>query len=124
MRPIIPMFVASLMASPGFTAQEPNPRGTWMRDDGNARVRIAACGDALCATNLWIRDTSSGEAVGDKLILTLKPESADTLSGNAYDPKRRMNYNISVRVGKKGLVTRGCFVGRLLCKDVYWTPVK
>ena len=30
--------------------------GTWLRDDGNARVRVAPCGGAICATNLWIRD--------------------------------------------------------------------
>jgi uncharacterized protein (DUF2147 family) len=98
--------------------------GVWMRDDGNARVRIAPCGQSLCATNLWIGDTSKGEAVGDKLIMTVTPKSATTLTGKAYDPKRNLTYSITLQVTGKRLKTKGCVVGGLLCRDVVWTPAK
>ncbi|CAH1655786.1 MULTISPECIES: DUF2147 domain-containing protein [unclassified Chelatococcus] len=94
--------------------------GTWLRDDGNARVRIAPCGDKICATNLWIGDTSKGEAIGDRLIMTLARQSDGTFSGNAYDPKRDWTYAITITVTGDALVTRGCILGRLLCRDVTW----
>lgn len=106
-------------------AADPDPRGVWLREDGNARVQIAPCEDgAVCATNLWIGDTSKGEAVGDRLIMTLSPKSDSTLAGKAYDPKRKLTYSITVSVAKNRLTTRGCIVGGLLCRDVSWTSAR
>lgn len=99
-----------------------SPAGIWLRDDGNARVRIAPCGSKLCATNLWIKDTSDGEAAGDRLILSLDRRSNTELAGSAYDPKRDRTYDITVVVGDRSLITRGCILWGLLCKDVTWTP--
>jgi uncharacterized protein (DUF2147 family) len=109
-----------LAASAG-AASEPDPRGVWMRGDGNARVRIEPCGSNICATNIWIKDTSGGEAVGDKLVMAVSPKSADTLAGKAFDPKRNLTYAIELKVTSAGLVTRGCIVGGLLCKAVNWS---
>lgn len=96
-------------------------RGVWLRDDGNARIEIARCGPDLCATNLWIGDTSGGEMVGDRLVLSLQPRSATLWAGRAYDPKRDRSYSLTVEVGHGDLVTRGClFV--ILCRSVSWTP--
>jgi uncharacterized protein (DUF2147 family) len=98
--------------------------GVWLRDDGNARVKIAACGENLCATNLWIGDTSKGEDIGDKLIMTLKPISGSTLKGTAYDPKRKLTFSMTLRVARGGLTTRGCIIGGVICKKTSWTPAK
>ncbi|MBZ9674867.1 DUF2147 domain-containing protein [Mesorhizobium sp. ES1-1] len=109
------------MAGAAIAASSPDPSGIWMRGDGNAKVRIAPCGADICATNLWIKDSGRGENVGDKLVMTVKPKSADTLSGKAFDPKRKLTYSIQVKVGKASLVTRGCVVGGLVCKNVNWS---
>ncbi|MGO4404397.1 DUF2147 domain-containing protein [Bosea sp. RAF48] len=98
--------------------------GTWLRDDGNARVRIAPCGDKICATNLWIGDTSKGEAAGDRLIMTLARQPDGTFSGNAYDPKRDWSYSMTITATAGALTTRGCIVGRLICRDVNWKAVE
>jgi uncharacterized protein (DUF2147 family) len=98
--------------------------GVWMRDDGNARVQIAPCGDKTCATNLWIRDRSKGEAPGDQLIMSVKRSSDTEFSGTAYDPKRGMSYSVDVTVGKQTMKTRGCVLARLLCKTVGWAQVQ
>ncbi|SIQ29289.1 DUF2147 domain-containing protein [Bosea sp. TND4EK4] len=95
--------------------------GTWLRDDGNARVRIAPCGDKVCATNLWIGDTSKGEEVGDKLVMTLARQPDGTFSGSAYDAKRDRSYAMTIIAREGELTTRGCIVGGLLCRDVNWT---
>lgn len=97
-----------------------DPRGVWVRDDGNARIEIADCGPDLCATNLWIGDTSGGELVGDRLVLSLQPRSATSLAGRAYDPKRDRTYSLTVEVGHESLVTRGCLFA-ILCRSVSWT---
>lgn len=94
--------------------------GTWLRDDGNARVRIAPCGDKICATNIWIGDASNGEAAGDKLVMTLARQPDGTFSGNAYDPKRDWTYSMTITAKPSALITRGCILGRLICRDVNW----
>lgn len=113
-----------LAALPAAAEGSPDPAGVWMRGDGNARVRIAACGDKICATNLWIGDTSEGEEAGDQLIMTLTPKSSNTLAGTAYDVKRKRSYSMTMKVSKSSLVTRGCILGGVLCKSVNWTAAK
>ncbi|MCJ8145216.1 DUF2147 domain-containing protein [Ancylobacter sp. A5.8] len=116
------LLVPLLLTFPALAqARAPDPNGVWMRGDGNARVRIASCGSKLCATNLWIGDTSGGEAVGHRLELTLKPKDDATLVGTAYDPQRDLNYSMQMTVGKEQLLTRGCVLGGLLCKSVTWS---
>ncbi|BAV51003.1 hypothetical protein MesoLj113a_64770 [Mesorhizobium sp. 113-1-2] len=114
------VFLGSVAQADAFS----DSRGIWMRDDGNAKVSIAPCGQQLCATNLWIGDTSKGEQAGDKLIMTLRPASQGTLAGKAYDPKRDRTYSMTLTVRKGGLTTRGCIGAGLICKNVRWTPAK
>ncbi|MBD9446662.1 MULTISPECIES: DUF2147 domain-containing protein [unclassified Rhizobium] len=114
---------AALISTAAVQAQQSaDPSGIWLRDDGNARVRIAPCGSNICATNLWIRDTTKGEEAGDRLVMSLQPKSSDTLAGTAYDPKRDRTFSVTVRVSDKSLLTRGCILGGLLCKNVRWQP--
>ena len=96
--------------------------GVWARGDGIAHVRIAPCGGAICATNVWVNDPSGKEAVGDKLVLTVKP-TADGFAGKAYDPKRDLNFGFELHVDRDRMTTRGCLIGGLLCKSVDWTRI-
>lgn len=114
------LLALALAASPAGGAAAGNIDGTWLRDDGNARVRIAPCGDKICATNLWIGDTSKGEAAGDKLVMTLARQPDGTFSGSAYDPKRDWTYSMTITAKPGALITRGCILGRLICRDVNW----
>ncbi len=116
--------VALITATTSQAQQSSDPSGVWLRDDGNARVRIAPCGSKICATNLWIGDTSKGEEAGDRLVMSLEPKSSGTLAGTAYDAKRDRTYSITVQVSDGALLTRGCILGGVLCKDVHWQPVK
>jgi uncharacterized protein (DUF2147 family) len=93
--------------------------GEWARGDGNARVRIAPCGGALCAVNTWIRDPSSGEHVGDRLVLNVA-SAGRALSGTAYDPQRKLNYSMSIEYGPKSMQTRGCVLAGIVCKSISW----
>lgn len=109
---------------PVGTAQAADPYGVWMRGDGNARVEIAPCGTELCATNLWVGDTSKGEEVGDVLIMSLERTSDTVFSGTAFDPKRDKTFSMTLTIEENGLATRGCIIAGLFCRDVTWTPVE
>ena len=115
--PVVLLF----LCAGGAAASAAGPQGVWLRDDGNARVEFAPCDDKLCATNLWIRDTSNGEEVGDKLVMTLQPKSSTTLVGTAYDRKRDRSYSLTITLGNGSMTTRGCIIAGLLCKQVNWT---
>ncbi|MBS7539501.1 DUF2147 domain-containing protein [Ancylobacter lacus] len=129
-RALPPAFCAALLVfslgRPAPAAADPaaQAKGVWLRDDGNARVRVAPCGPSLCATNLWIGDTSGGEAVGDLLVMRVAARDADTLGGTAYDPKRKMTFSMEMTVAPTRLVTRGCVLGDLLCRSVSWRRVE
>lgn len=118
------IFVVAALLGGRATAADLSFEGNWMRGDGRALVRIAPCGTKVCATNLWIGDTSRGEEAGDRLVMSLKPDASNTFSGTAYDPKRKLNYSIVLTVRERSLVTRGCFLGKILCKDVTWTAAR
>ena len=99
--------------------------GNWSRDDGNAKVRLAPCGSALCATNTWIRDpAASGEHVGDRLEMKLTPAGTDVWKGTAYDPQRQRSYAMTMTLKGGKLSTRGCVLAGLLCKSVSWTRIR
>lgn len=124
MKGTIAFLFAVLLGSAAQADEFSDSRGVWIRDDGNAKVSIAPCGQKLCATNLWISDTSKGEQAGDMLITTLKPGSQGALTGKAYDPKRDRTYSMTLKVKNGGLITRGCVGAGLICKDVRWTQAK
>ncbi|MEN5081683.1 DUF2147 domain-containing protein [Bosea sp. TWI1241] len=119
---VVSALALAVAAATGAAANEID--GTWLRDDGNARVRIAPCGDKICATNLWIGDTSKGEAPGDRLVMTLEKQPDGSFSGTAYDPKRERSYAMTITAKPGALVTRGCILGRLICRDVNWTAAQ
>ena len=93
--------------------------GNWARADGKTRIHVTACGASVCARNTWAK-SGSGEKVGDRLILTVKPAGAGRWSGNAFDPQRKQNYAINVRVANRHMTTRGCVMGGFVCESMGW----
>jgi uncharacterized protein (DUF2147 family) len=116
---------ASLLPISAFAtvsaAATPDPSGIWMRSDGNARVIIKRCGKAYCATNIWVKDTSNGEAIGDRLVMNVSPQSENVLAGTAYDAKRQLTYSMEISVQPGSLSSRGCVIGGMVCKTLNWS---
>jgi uncharacterized protein (DUF2147 family) len=94
--------------------------GDWARSDGKTRIHVAPCGAAICARNTWVRHGVSGEKMGDRLILKVKPAGAAHWSGSAYDPQRKQNYAINVHVTPKHMTTQGCTMGGIVCQSMGW----
>ena len=61
-------------------ASEEKMSGSWSRGDGLAAVRIAPCGSSMCAVNTWVKDSSQGEKVGDRLVMTVRPKADGKMS--------------------------------------------
>jgi uncharacterized protein (DUF2147 family) len=95
--------------------------GDWARSDGKTKIHVASCGAEVCARNTWVRHGVSGEKVGDRLILKVKPAGAGHWSGSAFDPQRKQNYAINVRVSDKHMTTRGCVMGGFMCESMNWS---
>jgi uncharacterized protein (DUF2147 family) len=112
-----------VLVSPIATAANtPNVLGSWARVDGGARIEIEACEMRICATNTWVRDTKSDEAVGDKLVMTLKPESGSVLTGEAFDRKRDKTFAMRITLQQANqMTTYGCVLAGLVCKSQNWT---
>ncbi len=102
----------------------PDPTGIWNRGDGNARVRVEPCGNAFCATNIWVKDTSKGEDVGDVLVMKVQPKSDTRMSGEAFDRKRDLTYAMNLQVETDTMSTKGCVVAGMICQSATWTRVR
>jgi uncharacterized protein (DUF2147 family) len=102
-------------------AREAPYLGDWARADGKTRIHVASCGAEICARNTWVRHGVSGEKVGDRLILKVKPAGAGHWSGKAFDPQRHQTYTISVRATEKHMTTQGCVMGGLMCQSMNWS---
>jgi uncharacterized protein (DUF2147 family) len=94
--------------------------GDWARSDGKTRIHVASCGWAVCARNTWVRHGVSGEKVGDRLILRVKPAGAGHWSGNAFDPQRNRSYAINVHVTFRHMTTQGCVMDGFVCQSMGW----
>lgn len=122
----IPLLAVLLLATPILASAEGGPdiSGNWVRSDGKTRVNIASCGNQLCATNTWIKDSSVREAVGDKLVMTLTPQGASSLAGSAYDVKRDTNYSMEISVQNDRMQTTGCMLVGVVCKSMGWARTR
>jgi uncharacterized protein (DUF2147 family) len=118
-----------------------DPRGTWTTENGKAKVAIASCGGALCgnivaltepndpATGKPRTDANNADAskrarpmVGVQIVIDMKPEAADTWSGQVYNAEDGKTYSGSITlVDPKKLTLKGCALGGLICKSQTWT---
>jgi uncharacterized protein (DUF2147 family) len=117
---VLAPLIALGVASP---AEAGDISGDWARGDGNARVRIAPCGENICAVNTWIKPGTPKEKEGDKLVMSIKQDADDRYSGTAFDPQRAMNYKLTVTIHDDKMTTQGCVVAGLICKGVDWTRI-
>jgi len=119
-RLIAPALVAFIVGCAPAAAASNDIFGTWLRDDGNARVRVAPCGGAICATNLWIRDPhKQGEKVGDRLEFNIKP-AGEGWRGKAYDPQRKLTFSATLTAEGSAMTTKGCMMAGLICRSTNW----
>jgi len=107
-----------LASATGAAAQE--VVGTWERDTGASRVRFTKCGEALCGSLSWLKDTNGPAKVGQRIFYDMKPNGANKWSGSAFNPEDGKTYSGTMTLSGSTLTTAGCVMGGLICRSVKW----
>ncbi|MBN9439205.1 DUF2147 domain-containing protein, partial [Bosea sp. (in: a-proteobacteria)] len=84
LRPFAIAAALAIFATPSL-AQEVT--GTWLRDSGASKVRLAKCGEAVCGTISWLKDSSGPAKLGKRIFYDRKPSGAVKWSGSAFNPE-------------------------------------
>lgn len=102
------------------TAAAQDVVGTWERDTGASRVRFSKCGDALCGSLSWLKETNGPAKVGQRIFYDMKPNGANKWSGSAFNPEDGKTYSGTMTLSGSTLTTAGCVMGGLICRSVKW----
>ena len=98
--------------------------GTWLRENGASRVRVAKCGEALCGTVVWLKDPATSKSkVGQRVFYDMKPNGTNAWAGKAFNPEDGKTYSGKMSVSGNALTTAGCVAGGLICRSVSWSRV-
>ena len=111
------------LALPG-SASAQSVAGTWLREGGTSRVRVAPCGDALCGTITWLKSSDSPAKVGQRIFYDMKPSGDSKWSGKAFNPEDGKTYSGNMAVSGSSMTTQGCTLGGLICRSVKWTKAE
>lgn len=117
---ILALALLGLGASPALA----DPVGTWLRENGESRVRFAKCGDALCGTVSWLKDPATTKSkVGQRVFFDMKPNGANAWAGQAFNPEDGKTYSGKMSLSGSTLTTAGCIAGGFICRSVSWSRV-
>jgi uncharacterized protein (DUF2147 family) len=94
--------------------------GNWQCEDGTSRIRMGACGSAVCGVVTWLKNPNSPSKVGQRVFYDMKPNGGGW-TGQAFNPEDGKTYTGKVTVSGGTMTTAGCVFGGLICKSVTWT---
>jgi uncharacterized protein (DUF2147 family) len=98
--------------------------GIWARDDGTAKIRFSACGDAVCGFLAWKKDPNGPARIGQRLFFDMKPNGENAWAGSAFNPDDGKSYTAKMTLSGDHLVTAGCVLGGLICQSFGWRRAK
>jgi uncharacterized protein (DUF2147 family) len=104
----------------GGSAMAQDVAGIWLRDTGASRVRFAKCGDAMCGTLAWLKDTNGPAKVGQRIFYDMKPSGDGKWAGSAFNPEDGKTYSGTMTLSGDALTTSGCVMNGLICRSVKW----
>jgi len=132
-----------LMSSGGQTeaANPADPSGTWLVEDGRARIRLERCGparDRICGFIVWMKDPVDARGqpfrdsqnpdpdkrartlLGHQLIMGLQATPEGRFAGDIYNADDGRLYAVSLwRESPDSLKLKGCLI-KLLCQTQTW----
>ncbi|GJD34189.1 DUF2147 domain-containing protein [Methylobacterium aerolatum] len=145
-RRVAPLAALALagLAGPARAATPTDPSGTYLTEDGRARVRLEKCGaqnDRLCGYVVWLKVPLSdkGEprvdfknpdpkkqarpSLGHQLIMGLKPNDDARYEGQIYNSEDGKFYKVTIWTeAPNELTVKGCLIA-FLCKSQTWMKV-
>jgi uncharacterized protein (DUF2147 family) len=115
-----------------------DPGGTWLTQKGDARIRVAKCGTAMCGTVVWLRepaDPATGQPQADTnnpdpakrgrrilglTIFAMQPTSDGNYAGDIYNADDGHTYRGKmVRRDASRLEVQGC--AGVICGSETWS---
>jgi uncharacterized protein (DUF2147 family) len=121
-------------------ASAAEPTGTWLTQQGDAHVRIAKCGTAMCGTIAWLRDpvdaqtgqppmdsrnpdpTKRGRKILGLRIFAMAPDGGGNYAGPIYNSDDGQTYQAKLMLrGAQQLEVQGC--AGPLCGSELWSKV-
>lgn len=124
-------------------ARAAEPFGTWLTEDGRARIRTERCGsDAtrLCGYVVWGRDSNGEDGkpkvdrrnpeparqarpqLGHQMLLGLKPNAEGRFEGKIYNADSGKSYEVTVWSDAPSVLTvKGCML--VFCASQSWKRV-
>ena len=136
----MPLLVLGLMtlAMTSSPAWAGDPTGMWLSQDGDVKMKVARCGDAICSTIAWLKNPNDEKAkpkvnlnsadaskrsrpiMGSAIILPMKADGADKWSGQVYNAEDGKTYGGSFSLsGANKADLKGCVA--IICKTKTWT---
>jgi uncharacterized protein (DUF2147 family) len=128
--------VEQKIAAPPVASDPTSPIGEWITEDGDGRVRIIPCGQALCGVvaggNPNDTDRHNPDPAkrnrpvdGMTVLMDMKPAKNNHWEGQIYNAKNGKTYasNISLK-NADVLRVEGCVFGGLFCGGQNWTRAK
>jgi uncharacterized protein (DUF2147 family) len=99
---------------------EQTPLGDWRTEANKGSVRVEQCGRALCGYML----NSSTNAVGETVLINMKPKAASQWSGNIFSRDSGNAYYATMTMkGPNSLRVEACALGRFFCTGNVWSRV-
>jgi uncharacterized protein (DUF2147 family) len=121
-------------------ASAADPTGTWLTQQGDARVRVAKCGSGMCGTIVWLRepidprtgkaqvdDKNSNPALRNRKIIGLRifsmaPDGSGGFAGSIYNADDGQTYRSKIVLRSAAqLEVQGC--AGPLCGSEQWRRV-
>jgi uncharacterized protein (DUF2147 family) len=118
-----------------------DPSGTWLVEDGRARVRLERCGparDRICGYIVWMKDPADARGqpyrdsqnpdpdkraraiLGHQLLMGLEATPDGRFAGDIYNAEDGKSYSVSLwRESSDRLKLKGCLI-KLLCQTQTW----
>lgn len=114
----------------GAAAPAPELEGVWRNANHSVHLRLAPCGEAMCATVVWAsekaradaRKGSGQELIGSRLLTGLRPSGNGRWRGRAYVPDINRHATATVtRTKPDQLRVSGCVL--LFCQTRHWQRI-
>jgi len=123
-----------------LTARAAEPTGTWLTQKGDARIRVAPCGKALCGTVVWTKDAvdpatgkppvddknpdpaKRGRKIVGLTIFAMTKDANGVWAGGIYNSDDGQTYaGRLLTLGDNQLQVNGC--AGAVCGGEVWTKV-
>lgn len=129
--PIIAATVAAACLLCMVDASAEDIQGVWARPNGEAKMKIEPCGEALCGVLVWLKEPKKDvnnpdpskrdkPLLGSTMLYDLKPsDKAGEWDGDLYDAENGKTYKGSVTLDAGKLDMKGCVA--IFCDDEKWS---